>query len=158
ASRPFLGGEYYHPGNWRKRLDFGTGTFGDMGCHILDPVFGSLGVKYASAGTSRGEGPDEHNWPLNCEGGFPFPGTAPPADPATVTWYNGNRRPPEAVAALIAPYRVPQQGSIYIGTAGVLFSPYIGTPVLLGAAAGKELTRKDGVNHYLQWVDAARGV
>ena len=38
AERPFIGG-YYHPGNWRKRLDFGTGTFGDMGCHILDPVF-----------------------------------------------------------------------------------------------------------------------
>ena len=38
AERPFLR-RYYHPGEWRKRLDFGTGTFGDMGCHILDPVF-----------------------------------------------------------------------------------------------------------------------
>ncbi len=38
AERPFLA-HYYHPGEWRKRLDFGTGTFGDMGCHILDPVF-----------------------------------------------------------------------------------------------------------------------
>jgi len=28
---------WYHPENWRKRLDFGTGTFGDMGCHIFDP-------------------------------------------------------------------------------------------------------------------------
>ena len=44
AERPFLGGGYYHPGNWRKRLDFGTGTFGDMGCHILDPVYGSLAL------------------------------------------------------------------------------------------------------------------
>ncbi|MBY0525082.1 MAG: Gfo/Idh/MocA family oxidoreductase [Gemmataceae bacterium] len=33
TERPFLKG-YYHPGEWRKRLDFGTGTFGDMGCHI----------------------------------------------------------------------------------------------------------------------------
>ena len=33
---------YYHPGNWRKRLDYGTGTFGDMGCHIYDPVFKAL--------------------------------------------------------------------------------------------------------------------
>src|SRR5206468_1594995 len=37
AERPFISG-YYHPGEWRKRLDFGTGTFGDMGCHILDGV------------------------------------------------------------------------------------------------------------------------
>ena len=40
ADRPFIRG-YYHPADWRKRLDFGTGTFGDMGCHILDPVFGA---------------------------------------------------------------------------------------------------------------------
>src|SRR5262245_50751298 len=43
GDRPYLDG-YYHPGNWRKRLDFGTGTFGDMGCHILDPVFASLAL------------------------------------------------------------------------------------------------------------------
>ena len=30
---------YYHPGQWRKRLAYGTGTFGDMGCHIYDPTF-----------------------------------------------------------------------------------------------------------------------
>ncbi len=41
--RPFISG-YDHPGQWRKRLDFGTGTFGDMGCHILDPVFSSLAL------------------------------------------------------------------------------------------------------------------
>ena len=44
AERPFIGKEWYHPGNWRKRLDFGTGTFGDMGCHIYDPVFAALAL------------------------------------------------------------------------------------------------------------------
>ena len=44
AERPFIGNGWYHPGNWRKRLDFGTGTFGDMGCHIYDPVFGALAL------------------------------------------------------------------------------------------------------------------
>ena len=43
AERPYLA-RYYHPGEWRKRIDFGTGTFGDMGCHILDPVFTSLAL------------------------------------------------------------------------------------------------------------------
>ncbi len=42
AERPFIGNEYYHPVNWRKRLDFGTGSLGDMACHIFDPVFGAL--------------------------------------------------------------------------------------------------------------------
>ena len=26
AERPFIGNGYYHPVNWRKRLDFGTGS------------------------------------------------------------------------------------------------------------------------------------
>src|ERR1044071_4775299 len=43
APRPYLDG-YYHPVNWRKRIDFGTATFGDMGCHIFDPVFGALSL------------------------------------------------------------------------------------------------------------------
>ena len=43
ATRPFIK-DAYHPSNWRKRLDFGTATFGDMGCHILDPVFSALGL------------------------------------------------------------------------------------------------------------------
>ena len=42
--RPYLAG-YYHPENWRKRIDFGTATFGDMGCHIYDPIFSALQLK-----------------------------------------------------------------------------------------------------------------
>src|SRR5262245_40583258 len=55
ASRPFIGGNYYHPANWRKRLDFGTGTFGDMGCHIYDPVFGAVAL--TAPISVRSEGP-----------------------------------------------------------------------------------------------------
>lgn len=159
ADRPFLGGGYYHPGNWRKRLDFGTGTFGDMGCHILDPVFGAIGVKYAKAVKSVGEAPNEHNWPLHCEVLFTFPGTQYTADTVTVHWYNGNRRPAaEVVAKTIGSRKLPGQGSIYVGTEGVLFSPYgEGPAVLLGAAEGKSTTRVPGENHYLQFVEAVRG-
>ena len=46
--------DYCHPGNWRKRLEFGTGTFGDMGCHIYDPVFGALGLTAPMVARSRG--------------------------------------------------------------------------------------------------------
>ena len=61
AERPFIAG-YYHPGNWRKRLDFGTGTFGDMGCHILDPVFTALALTAPTSVRSEGGAPNEHNW------------------------------------------------------------------------------------------------
>jgi len=39
-----IGDHWYHPGNWRKRLDFGTGTFGDMGCQHLRSVFKALAL------------------------------------------------------------------------------------------------------------------
>lgn len=38
--RPF--NTIYHPWNWRGWWDFGTGTLGDMGCHILHPAFKAL--------------------------------------------------------------------------------------------------------------------
>ena len=34
--------KYYHPGNWRKLLDYGCGTLGDMGVHIFDTPYNAL--------------------------------------------------------------------------------------------------------------------
>ncbi|MDH6305434.1 putative dehydrogenase [Parabacteroides sp. PF5-5] len=36
----------YTPWNWRGWWDFGTGAFGDMGCHVLDPIYQSLKLGY----------------------------------------------------------------------------------------------------------------
>ncbi len=36
----------YLPFNWRGWWEFGTGALGDMGCHILDPVFKSLNLTF----------------------------------------------------------------------------------------------------------------
>src|SRR4051812_30828671 len=55
AERPFIGNGWYHPGNWRKRIDFGTGTFGDMGCHIYDPVYKALALTAPISVRSEGE-------------------------------------------------------------------------------------------------------
>jgi len=38
--------EIYTPWNWRGWWDFGTGAFGDMACHVLDPIFRSLKLGY----------------------------------------------------------------------------------------------------------------
>jgi predicted dehydrogenase len=158
AERSFLGDGYYHPANWRKRLDFGTGTFGDMGCHILDPVFGSLALTAPKSVRSEGGAPNDDSWGLEGEVKYVFPGTKYTTETLTLTWYHGDRRPPADVQKLVGG-KVPLQGSIYVGTEGVLYSPYIAMPVLLPAEKFKDhkLPKADGVDHYLQFVEACRG-
>src|SRR5262249_38766763 len=100
ASRPFLAG-YYHPANWRKRLDFGTGTFGDMGCHILDPVYGSLALTAPKSVRAEAGAPTAESWGLDSQVRYVFPGTKYTTDTLTLYWYDGNARPPADVKALI---------------------------------------------------------
>ena len=44
ADRPFYSG--YLPFKWRGWWDFGTGALGDMGCHIMETPFSTLGLGY----------------------------------------------------------------------------------------------------------------
>jgi hypothetical protein len=136
-----------------------AGTFGDMGCHILDPVFGALALTAPQSVHSEGGAPNAHNWGLHSQVRYVFPGTQYTTDPVTLTWYDGNRRPPAEVKALIGKGPLQDQGSIYIGTEGVLYSPYIAAPVLLPAEKFKDykIPRQGGEDHYLQFVQACRG-
>ncbi len=93
AERPFIA-DYYHPGEWRKRLDFGTGTFGDMGCHILDPVFMSLALTSPRSVRSEGGAPNADNWGLDSQVDYTFPGTKHTTETFILHWYDGDRRPP----------------------------------------------------------------
>src|SRR5262249_53162741 len=129
--RPYIGNGYYHPGNWRRRLDFGTGTFGDMGCHILDPVFTSLSLTAPLSVRADAGAVNAHNWGLHCHVQYTFPGTKVTTDRLTLYWYDGNARPPAKIRELIGRRKLNDQGSIYVGSDGVLYSPYIAAPVLL---------------------------
>jgi predicted dehydrogenase len=158
ASRPFISG-YYHPGEWRKRLDFGTGTFGDMGCHILDPVFTALALTAPRTLRSAGGAPNADSWGLDSEVRYEFPATKYVAEGFSLTWYDGDRRPPAEIKALIGERPLHDQGSIYVGTDGVFYTPYIDPPVLLPVEKFQEykLPQPKGDDHYLQFVEACRG-
>ncbi len=158
AERPFIAG-YYHPGEWRKRLDFGTGTFGDMGCHILDPVYGALALTMPKSVRSDGDIPNADSWGLDNRVRYVFPGTPHTTEELALHWYNGSLRPSDEIKALIGALPLAGQGSIYIGTEGVLYSPYIGNPVLLPAEKFQhvKLPEPGGNDHYLQYVEACRG-
>jgi predicted dehydrogenase len=158
AERPFIKG-YYHPGEWRKRLDFGTGTFGDMGCHILDPVFTSLALTAPKSVRSEGDAPNADSWGLDVQVQYVFPGTKYTTETLTLNWYNGHRLPPNEVKGLIGTRSLQDQGSIYLGTEGVLYSPYIAAPVLLPAEKFRDykMPKPGADDHYLQFVEACRG-
>ena len=158
AERPYLA-RYYHPGEWRKRLDFGTGTFGDMGCHILDPVFTALELTAPTSIRSDGGAPTAENWGLDSHVQYIFPGTKYTTDSLSLFWYDGDKRPPALFKALIGKRELENQGSIYSGSKGVLYSPYMEAPVLLPADKFKDfkLPNPGGNDHYLQFVEACRG-
>jgi predicted dehydrogenase len=160
AQRPFIGGDYYHPGNWRKRLDFGTGTLGDMGCHIIDPVFKSLGLGAPVSVRSEGPAPNATNWAINGKVIYTFDGT--PLTEGNImpyTWYDGETRPPAEIISLIGDKEFPDQGSLFIGTEGVMLLPHISRPAMFPAEKFKdfEFPRVTGLNHWEQFIDACRG-
>ena len=175
AARPFVKG-YYHPSNWRKRLDFGTGTFGDMGCHIYDPVFEALALTSPLSLRSEGPAPDQWNWAINANIRYVFPGTRfTEGKTVAVTWYDGDARPPAEIRALIASPAAAEaaaptgkgktakkkqepdnQGSIIIGTAGVLHVPHVAPPKLFPVARFKDYTLPEAEqsHHWTEWAEA----
>lgn len=159
APRPYIKG-YYHPGNWRKRIDFGTATFGDMGCHIYDPVFASLQLGAPLSVRSDGPAPTGHNWAIDSVIRYVFPGTPfTENNTVAVTWYDGDERPPQEVQALSGVQRLPAQGSLFLGAKGSMLLPHLGKPVLLPEAQYKDyaVPEIEPANHYFQFVDAVLG-
>jgi predicted dehydrogenase len=159
SPRPYIR-EVYHPVNWRKRLDFGTATFGDMGCHIFDPVFDSLGLAAPLSVRSEGPAPNRQSWAINSIIHYVFPGNAlTEGKTLPVHWYDGDERPPRDVQALLGTTPMPGQGSVFIGTKGLALLPHIGMPILLPEAEfkGYELPKAESTNHYHQFVEAVLG-
>lgn len=152
--RPFIKG-YYHPSNWRKRRDFGTGTLGDMGCHMFSGWFRSLALTSPVSVTSRGPAPNKDNWAINGKVEYVFPGTEyTEGKLVKVTWYDGDQLPPQEVQDLIEG-KWPGQGSIYIGTEGVLLHPHGSTPTLHPKEKfkGYRYPKLEPRNHWFDFID-----
>jgi len=160
AERPFIGEAYYHPDNWRKRLDFGTGTFGDMGCHIFDPVFTSLQLTTPTAVHSEGPAPNASNWALDSKIRYSFKGTKlTAAETFNIHWYDGNSHPSQEITDLLEGDPLPNTGSIFVGTDGVMALPHWARPQLYPEKkfGSYEFQMEETVNHWHAFVDACLG-
>ncbi|KEO72825.1 Gfo/Idh/MocA family protein [Anditalea andensis] len=91
-----------HPFNWRGWWDYGTGALGDVGCHLIDIPFRTLGLMYPlDAESSVGSvytkmwTPDYH--PEGCPASsfttLSFAETAKSGSPIKMTWSDGGIRP-----------------------------------------------------------------
>ncbi len=145
----------FHPGNWRKRRDFGTGTLGDMGCHMFSGWFRALDLNQCVSIKSIGNVPSADNWAIDGEVTYTFKGTQyTEKDTVPVTWYDGARRPPQAIADLVGG-KLPDQGSVYIGTDGIMIAPHGGSPILLPKDKFKDArpNKLERRNHYHEYVE-----
>jgi hypothetical protein len=159
AARPFKRA-VYHPGEWRRRVGFGTGTLGDMGCHIYSPPYRALKLTSPVAVTAYGPAPTAESWAVKARVKLTYPGTEYTADKTVdVWWYDGGELPPDAIREPVGA-RFPEQGSIVVGTDGLIVLPH-GSPdafVLpdskMAAAPKIELTDRD---HYGEFIDVVLG-
>ncbi len=97
----------YHPAKWRAWWDFGTGSLGDLGCHILDPAFWALKLKYPESVEGcistyweeffKETAPKNEMFPRSTIVRYKFParGRMPPV---LLTWWDGGMLPPRPEA------------------------------------------------------------
>ncbi|MEA3212114.1 MAG: hypothetical protein QOE70_5171 [Chthoniobacter sp.] len=150
--------DVYHPFKWRDWQDFGAGTMGDFGCHILDPVFTALELTAPISIRGENEGLNAQTWPAAETISYVFPGTAYTSGKTLpLTWYDGGRQPDLALAQMPADKKLPAAGSLLIGEGGVLVIPHVAMPQLypLDKFAALEIEKVPGSSHYHAWVDAA---
>jgi hypothetical protein len=92
--------DIYTPWNWRGWWDFGTGAFGDMACHVLDPVYQSLKLGYPDMVSGSSTQVNTESAPQAETVEFNFPARAKVKNqkmPAVkVFWYDGGILPRRA--------------------------------------------------------------
>ena len=167
-----------HPFNWRGWWDYGTGALGDVGCHLIDIPFRTLGLKYpkdaeCSVGSvyTRMWSADYH--PEGCPPSslitINFDATKKNNTPMTMTWMDGGIRPPHpdiipANADIGGPGSL--NGVLMIGDKGIIStnindsSPLTPKLYLYNGETefGPETEKMDEpeYGHQRKWVDACK--
>ncbi len=152
--------DVYHPGNWRKIVDFGTGTLGDMGVHIFDTPYAALQLTYPNWVKTTCRAPTGVGHPEKNVVEYEFPATKYTTKTLSWTWYDGAFAPPQdKTVKLPEGLKLPDQGAFFVGEEGMMLLPHVGEAVLFPEKKFQDYKRPDVEegNHYHQWVDACLG-
>jgi Oxidoreductase family, C-terminal alpha/beta domain len=159
----------YVPFNWRGYWTFGTGALGDMGCHLIDPAFKTVGLGYPTEVECSVAAVYEQMWTASN-----YPDSCPLASTVTLTfpgkknnielhWMDGGIRPDRPDELLPDEVMGDEDGSggvIIEGTKGkIMCGTYGSNPKLLPTSRMQNLNVKQSIKrvpegHYLQWVNA----
>lgn len=170
--RPYKEG-VYHPGNWRKLLDYGCGTLGDMGVHIFDTPYNALELDIPLTIKNKCRKPNGFGFPEHNIVTYKFPGTKYTTDRFKWVWYDGVGAPKNHKDfKLPNGDALPDQGAVFIGEKGTLLLPhFMQLPKLIVDGKYKEFDvaqfpelgevirdyNEEGKWHYHQFVDACLG-
>lgn len=164
----------YHPGNWRKLVDYGCGTLGDMGVHIFDTPYNALELDVPITITTNCRKPTGFGYPEQNMVTYEFPGTKYTTDTLKWVWYDGVDADKQREDLMLpGGETLHDQGAMFIGEKGRLFLPHFQRlPKLIVDGEYVDITEEimaqklgepvrdyasEGEKHYHQFVDACLG-
>lgn len=160
ASRPYKKG-VYHPGDWRRTLDHGCGTLGDMGVHIFDTPYRALKLTAPNWVKTTCRPPTGFGHPTKNLVTYEFPQTEYTTEKLIWTWCDGAFAPPKDQNwELREGQSLPAQGAMFVGEEGYLLLPHVGGPQLFPLEKFRDVPRPKlpTIDHYHSWVDACMGI
>ena len=150
--RPYANG--YHPFAWRGFWDFGTGSLGDMGCHIFNMPFMALDLRDPLSVRAETSGHNKETFPSWAIVHYKFP-ERPGRPELGMTWYDGGKKPPASLAPGIA---YPGNGVIVVCEQATVFQDYdAGKYQLVGGGTIPAIEVEVSPGHMAEFARAAMG-
>lgn len=156
----------YTPWNWRAWWDFGTGALGDMGCHLIDPVYFALNLGQPIAFEGSSSQVNTESAPIAEKVTYYFPERKKlnniKMPELKFTWYDGGLLP-ERPEGMI-PGKIMGDdggGAMVVGTKGtIICSTYGRDPYIVGRENDPPKVKKTiprvSTSHEMDWVRACK--
>jgi hypothetical protein len=151
--RPYAEG--YHPFSWRGWWDFGTGSLGDMGCHIFNMPFMALDLRDPIAVKAQTSGHNRDSYPSWAIVDYEF-GARNGRPPVHLRWHDGGKKPD---ASLAPGFEFGGNGVIVVCEKATIYSPNEGNTEfhIVGGGEIPDIKVDESPGHMAEFARAAKG-